>query len=56
MLERITDQEGFQSTGYYILSGLMVHEGHRIEEKVEKRLCLLDRQRENFWFSYLSKS
>jgi len=34
----------------------MGHEGHRIEEKLKRRLTLLDMYQENFWFSYLFKS
>ena len=55
VIDQITDQEPFYSKNYYILSGLLGHEGHLIEEKLKKRLHLLDRLQENFWFSYLFK-
>ncbi len=56
VLDQITDQEPFYSKKYYLLSGLIGHEGHLIEEKLGKRLRLLDRHQENFWFSYLFRS
>jgi ribosomal protein L11 methyltransferase len=56
VIDQITDQEPFYSKNYYILSGLLGHEGHLIEEKLKKRLHLLDRLQENFWFTYLFKS
>ena len=56
VLDQITDQDAFYSKKYYLLSGLMGQEGHRIEEKLKKRLTLLDTYQENFWFSYLLRS
>jgi ribosomal protein L11 methyltransferase len=56
VIDRLTDQESFYDKKFYILSGLLGHEGYRIEEKIGKRLCLLDRHEENFWFSYLFQS
>jgi len=53
VIEAITDQELFYSKKYCLLSGLMGHEGHRIEEKLKGRLTLLDTRQENFWFTYL---
>jgi len=53
VLDQITDQEPFYSKKYYILSGLIGNEGYLIEEKLKKRLRLLDKRHENFWFSYL---
>ena len=56
VIDQITDQEDFFSKSYYILSGLLGHEGHLVEEKLEKKLHLLDRHEENFWFTYLFRS
>lgn len=56
IINEIIDQERFYAKKYYVLSGLMGHEGHRIEEKLKRRLTFLDRYQENFWFSYLFKS
>ena len=55
IIDQITSQEAFYSKKYYLLSGLLGHEGHRLEEKLKKRLTLLDTYQENFWFSYLFK-
>lgn len=56
VINQITDQEAFYSRKYYVVSGLIGQEGHLIEEKLKKRLFLVDRHEENFWFSYLFKS
>lgn len=56
VLDELTDQEVFYSKPYYLLSGLLGHEGHRILEKLQKRLILLDTQQQNFWFTLLFKS
>jgi hypothetical protein len=56
VIDQITDQEPFYSKNYYILSGLLGHEGHLSEEKLRGKFHLLDRLPENFWFSYLFKS
>jgi ribosomal protein L11 methyltransferase len=56
VIDQITDQEDFYSKGYYILSGLLGQEGHLVEEKLKKKLHLLDRREENFWFTYLFKA
>ena len=56
VIDEMTDQEIFYGKKYYVLSGLLGHEGHLIEEKLKKRLILLDTYQENFWFSYLFKS
>jgi ribosomal protein L11 methyltransferase len=53
VLDPLADQEGFYSHPYYLLSGLLGHEGYRMAQKLEKRLTLLDTHQENFWFSYL---
>ena len=53
IIDQITSQEAFYSKKYYILSGLIGNEGYLIEEKLKKRLHLLNRHEENFWFSYL---
>jgi ribosomal protein L11 methyltransferase len=52
-IDQLTDQEVFYSNRHYLLSGLLGHEGHRVREKLQKRLTLLDTHQENFWFSYL---
>jgi ribosomal protein L11 methyltransferase len=52
-IDQLTDQEVFFSKSYYLLSGLLGHEGYRVQEKLQKRLTLLDTYQENFWFSYL---
>ena len=56
VLDELTDQEVFYSKPYYLLSGLLGNEGHRILEKLQKRLILLDTQQQNFWFTLLFKS
>ena len=56
VIDQITDREDFYSKRYYILSGLLGHEGHLIEEKLQKKLHLLDKHEENFWFTYLFKA
>ncbi len=53
VLDQLTDQEAFYSHPYCLLSGLLGHEGYRIQEKVQKRLTLLETYQENFWFSQL---
>ena len=56
VIDRLTDQESFYEKRYCIVSGLIGHEGYLIEQKVGKRLRLLDRYEDNFWFSYLFQS
>ncbi len=56
VIDQLTDQEIFYSKKYYLLSGLLGHEGHRIEEKLKGRLVLLDTHQENFWFTYLFRN
>jgi ribosomal protein L11 methyltransferase len=56
VIDQITDQELFYLKNYYILSGLLGHEGELIEEKLKKRLHLLERLQENLWCSYLFRS
>jgi ribosomal protein L11 methyltransferase len=53
VLDQITDHGAFYSRKYYLLSGLLGHEGHRIEEKLKGRLRLFQSYQENFWFTYL---
>ncbi len=53
VIDRITDLEAFYSRKYYLLSGLLGHEGHLLEEKLKGRLALLYTHQENFWFTYL---
>ena len=45
-------QEAFYSTPYYILSGLLCHEGYQIQQKLGERLTLLDSHQKNFWLSF----
>jgi ribosomal protein L11 methyltransferase len=52
-IDQLTDQEVFYSKPYYLLSGLLGHEGYRVREKLQKRLALMGTHQENFWFSYL---
>jgi ribosomal protein L11 methyltransferase len=52
-IDQLTDQEVFYSKPYYLLSGLLGHEGYRVREKLQKRLTLMDTHQENFWFSHL---
>ena len=56
IIDQITNQEAFYKNKYYILSGLIGHEGYLVEEKLKQRLYLLDKRQENFWFTYLFKS
>ena len=56
VINQITDQDAFYAKKYHIVSGLIGQEGHLIEEKLKKRLFLVDRHEENFWFSYLFKA
>ncbi len=53
VIDQITDREAFYSRKYYLLSGLLGHEGHLLEEKLKRRLALLYTHQENFWFTYL---
>jgi len=56
VIDAITDEELFYTKKHYLLSGLLGEEGHRIEEKVGKRLTLVDSYQENFWFTYLFRN
>ncbi len=56
VIDAITDEDSFYSKKYYLLSGLLGQEGHQIEEKVRRRLTLLDFHQENFWFTYLFRN
>jgi len=56
VLNEISDQEAFYSKKYYLLSGLIGHEGSLLVEKMKTKLHLLDSYQENFWFSYLFRS
>ncbi len=53
VLDQLTDEDAFYSKPYYLLSGLLGHEGYRLREKLQKRLTLLDTLQENFWFTFL---
>jgi ribosomal protein L11 methyltransferase len=55
-IDEITGMDDFYTKQYYIVSGLLASEGHRIKERLEKRLELIDTCTENFWFSYLFKN
>jgi ribosomal protein L11 methyltransferase len=56
VIDAITDEDSFYSKKYYLLSGLLGQEGYQIEEKVRRRLTLLDSHQENFWFTYLFRN
>jgi len=56
VIDELTELNHFYTKRYYLVSGLLASEGHRIEEKLKKRLVLIDTYAENFWFSYLLKS
>jgi len=53
VLDQLTDQDVFYSKRYYLLSGLLGHEGFQIQQKLMGKLTLLDSYQENFWFSLL---
>ncbi len=53
VLEELIQREDFYSRSYYLLSGLLGHESHRLHERLEDRLTLVDQYQENFWFSFL---
>lgn len=56
VIDAITNEELFYTKKYYLLSGLLGQEGHRIEEKLKGRLILLDSYEENFWFTFLFRN
>ncbi len=56
VLDEITAQDIFYTKPYYLLSGLSGEEGPRLQEKLERRLFLLDRREDDSWFSYLLKN
>lgn len=56
VIDAITDEELFYTKKYYLLSGLLGQEGYLLEEKLKKRLTLLDSYKENFWFTYLFRN
>ncbi len=56
VIDELTELHDFYTKRYYLVSGLLASEGHRIQEKLEKRLALIDTCAENFWFSYLFKN
>jgi ribosomal protein L11 methyltransferase len=56
VIDEITRLDDFYTKRYYIISGLLASEGHRIAERLQERLTLIDTRSENFWFSYLFKS
>jgi ribosomal protein L11 methylase PrmA len=53
LMDQLSDQEIFYSKPYYLLSGLLGHEGQEIQKKLQKKLRLLDAYEENLWFSFL---
>jgi ribosomal protein L11 methyltransferase len=56
VIDEITGLDAFYTKKYYLVSGLLASEGHRIVERLEKRLALIDTCAENFWFSYLFRN
>ena len=56
VLEELLSREDFYSRPYYLLSGLLGHEGHLLQQKLGARLILLDQYQENFWFSFLYRN
>lgn len=55
-IDEITRLDAFYTKKYYLISGLLATEGHRIAERLKERLTLIDTCAENFWFSYLFKN
>lgn len=55
-IDEITGFDAFYTKKYYVISGLLATEGHRISERLKERLTLIDTFAENFWFSYLFKN
>lgn len=53
LIDELTDQEIFYSKPYYLLSGLLGHEGQKIQEKLQKKLVLLDSYEEDLWSTFL---
>ena len=56
VVDEITGLDAFYTKQYYLISGLLASEGHRIAERLKERLSLIDTCTENFWFSYLFKN
>jgi len=56
VIDEVTGLDDFYTKQYYLVSGLLASEGHRIEERLKRRLTLIDMCTENFWFSYLFKN
>ena len=56
VIDELTRLETFYTKKYYLISGLLASEGHRIAERLKERLTLIDTCAENFWFSYLFKN
>jgi ribosomal protein L11 methyltransferase len=53
VLEELIGREDFYARPYYLLSGLLGHESHRLRELLGNRLTLVDQSQENLWFSFL---
>jgi ribosomal protein L11 methyltransferase len=53
LIDEMTDREDFYTKSHYLLSGLLGSEGHQIEEKLKRRLTLIDARQEKFWFTFL---
>jgi ribosomal protein L11 methyltransferase len=53
VLEELLSREDFYSRPYYLLSGLLGHESHLLQERLRDRLTLRDQYQENFWFTFL---
>lgn len=53
IIDQITGQEIFFTKHFYLISGLLGNEAHRLRQKLAERLILIDQYAENFWFSFL---
>mgnify|MGYP000675226032 CR=1 FL=1 len=56
VLEELLGREDFYGRPYYLLSGLLGHESHLLQERLKGRLILVDQFQENFWFSFLYRN
>jgi len=56
VIEEITRLDAFYTKKYYLLSGLLAGESHKISERLKKRLTLVDTWTDSFWFSHLFKN
>jgi len=53
VLDEILGREDFFTRPYYLLSGLLGHESHLLQERLRGRLTQVDQYQENFWFTHL---